>query len=129
LHSVLTNDDNERYDLVVAVLLAHGANPNTATLPNRPTGAFMRDCRTRGETPLHRAAAFGRAETIQALLEAGGDRAKLDANGDSPLGWASWYRRPADVLSLLTYGPHRIRADYKALRVNLLGNPKDPNTV
>ena len=54
------------------------------------TGGFMRDCRTKGETPLHRAAAFGTKETIQILLDA---KAKLDAkdmNGDSPLSWASW---------------------------------------
>jgi hypothetical protein len=34
-------------------------------------GAFMRDCRTKGEAPLHRAAAFGDAEAIQLLLDAG----------------------------------------------------------
>ena len=31
----------------------------------------MRDCRTKGETPLHRAAAFGGEETIDLLLAAG----------------------------------------------------------
>jgi ankyrin repeat protein len=129
LHSALTNDDRIRYDLVVAVLLAHGADPNAPTLPNQPTGAFMRDCRTKAETPLHRAAAFGRTETIQALLDAGADRTRLDMNGDSPLCWASWYRRPADSLRLLAYGPHRVRAGYKGLRVNLLGNPTDPNAT
>ena len=35
-------------------LLAH----NRATLASAETGCFMRDCRTKGETPLHRAAAF-----------------------------------------------------------------------
>jgi ankyrin repeat protein len=123
LHSALSNDDRDHYDLVVTVLLAHGANPNTPTLPNQPIGAFMRDCRTKGETPLHHAAAFGRAETIQALLAAGADRTTRDVNGDSPLAWASWYRRPADILRLLAYGPHQIHAGYRGLRVNLLGNP------
>lgn len=126
LHAAVTNDDRDRYDLVVTVLLAHGANPNAPTVPDRPTGAFMRDCRTKGETPLHRAAAFGRAETIQALLEAGADPTAKDAHGDSPLGWASWYRRPGEILRLLTYGPHRVSAGYRGLRVHLLGNPGAP---
>jgi hypothetical protein len=64
-----------RYDLVVSVLLAAGADPNAATLPGVPTGSFMRDCRTKGETPLHRAAAFGDAGTVLMLLDAGADRA------------------------------------------------------
>lgn len=126
LHSAVTNEDRERYDRVVTVLLAHGADPNAATLPNKPTGAFMRDCRTKGETPLHRAAAFGGTRTIEALLAAGADRTKLDANGDSALSWASWYRRPVDVLRLLLYGPHHIHPNYKSLRTTLLGEPTDP---
>jgi ankyrin repeat protein len=48
LHAALTNEDRERYDLVIAVLLAGGADPNAATLPDRPTGSLMRDGRTRG---------------------------------------------------------------------------------
>ena len=54
LHSSLTNEDRTRYDLVVSLLLAANADVNAATLPRAPTGSFMRDCRTRGETPLHR---------------------------------------------------------------------------
>jgi len=52
------------------VLLAHGANPNCATKKNVETDGFMRDCRTKFETPLHRAAAFGDEEAIQLLLDA-----------------------------------------------------------
>jgi catalase len=44
----------------------------------------MRDCRTRGETPLHRAAAFGDAEAVQLLLDAGAVIDARDANGDTP---------------------------------------------
>jgi hypothetical protein len=37
--------------LVVKVLLEGGADPNRITNPSVETGAFMRDCRTRKETP------------------------------------------------------------------------------
>jgi hypothetical protein len=36
----------------VKILLAYGADPNHATLAGAETGSFMRDCRTKGETPL-----------------------------------------------------------------------------
>ena len=71
LHSALSQTERLRHNLVVRVLLAARANPNKATKKNKPTGAFMRDCRTKGETPLHRAAAFGDEEAIQLLLDAG----------------------------------------------------------
>jgi len=37
-----------------------------------------------------------------------------DANGDTPLAWASWHLRPAHVLDLLCYGPHQISASAAA---------------
>lgn len=46
----------------------------------------MRDCRTKGETPLHRAAAFADEETVQLLLDYEAKREAKDVNGDSPLG-------------------------------------------
>lgn len=125
LHSALTNEDRLRYDLVVRVLLRAGANPNAATKPGVETGAFMRDARTRGETPLHRAALFGTPATVQLLLDAGAEREARDAFGDTPLGWASWARRPVEVLRLLLYGDHRIHPDHKPLRANPLGSPAD----
>jgi uncharacterized protein len=76
------------YDRVSTVLLSYGANPNQATKPGVETGAFMRDCRTKGETPLHRAAAFGDSDTIKLLLEAGAKIDVGDMNGDTPLAWA-----------------------------------------
>ncbi len=71
----------------------------------------MRDVRARGETALHRAAAFGDAATIDALLTAGARRDASDVDGQTPLAWASWHLRPDDILRRLCYGPHRIHPD------------------
>jgi hypothetical protein len=108
-------------------LLAYGANPDCATKPNVETGGFMRDCRTKGETPLHRAAAFGDEEAIQLLLDAGAVIDAKDMNGETPLSWASWYCRPIPILRKLLYGNFRIRPDYgKGMEANLLGTPHFP---
>jgi uncharacterized protein len=123
LHAAVSNHDRMRYDLVVKVLLRAGADANAATTPDKETDAFMRDCRTRGETPLHRAAVFGTPETIELLLAAGADRESKDARGETPLSWASWARRPTEVLRPLLYGPHHIHADNRPMRANLLGTP------
>jgi uncharacterized protein len=127
LHACLCSDDRVRYDPVLRVLLAAGADPNASTIAEVETGAFMRDCRTRGETPLHRAAAFGTAETVGLLLNAGALREKRDAHGDTPLSWASWYRRPAEILRLLCYGAHQVHAQYQGLRAHLVGDPLPRN--
>ena len=119
LHSGMCRPNN----LVVRVLLAHGANPNCQTLPGIETGAFMRDCRTRAETALHRAAAFGDEETIQLLLDAGAVIDARDMNGDSPLTWASWHVRPTLILGKLLYGDFRIHPDHKGMQANLQGKP------
>lgn len=125
LHAALCTTDRLAYDLVLRVLLAAGANPNCATRPSVKTGAFMRDCRTRAETPLHRAAAFGTEETIQLLLDAGAVIDAKDMNGDSPLSWASWHLRSLAILRKLCYGEFSIRPDYGGgLRANLLGTPR-----
>jgi ankyrin repeat protein len=124
LHATLCTTDRLRRNVVMKVLLAHGANPNCATKPNRETGGFMRDCRTKGETPLHRAAAFGDEEAIQLLLDAGAKIDAKDMHGDTPLSWASWYTRPIPILRKLLYGNHRIRADYGGgMEANLVGKP------
>jgi ankyrin repeat protein len=125
LHAALCTDKRLAHDLVIRVLLAHHADPNCATNPSVETGGFMRDCRTKGETPLHRAAAFGTEETIDLLLAAG---AKIDAKdmyGDTPLSWASWYIRPDAILRRLCYGgfsihPHR---DPGGMAAYVLGKP------
>jgi uncharacterized protein len=103
LHAALCTTNRETHDTVIKVLLANGANPNCATKPSVPTDAFMRDCRTKGETPLHRAAAFGTEATIQMLLDAGARVDAKDMNGDSALTWASWYLRPRSILRKLCY--------------------------
>ena len=95
----------------VQVLLAAGADPNRATNRGAATGSFMRDARTKGETPLHRAAAFAGAGTIRRLIEAGADIEARDAAGDSPLSWASWHRRPSAILRLLCFPPHALHPD------------------
>jgi ankyrin repeat protein len=110
--------------LVVKVLLTHGADPNVATKPGIETAAFMRDARTRGETPLHRAAAFADETAIQLLLDAGAKIDTKDMNGDSPLSWASWHLRPDSILRKLCYGNFRINPERKDMKTNLRGEPK-----
>ena len=104
LHAAIASDDRRTRDGVVRVLLSNGADPNVATNPGVETDHFMRDCRTKGETPLHRAAAFGSEETIRMLLDAGASLEAKDMNGESPLSWASWYTRPRPIIRILCYG-------------------------
>ena len=110
LHSALCYPNRPTNNLIVKLLLKYGADPNHKTIPNQETGGFMRDARTKAETPLHRAAAFGNVETIQQLLDAGADKTIQDISGDTPLSWASWHCRPASILQLLSYGSHRIHS-------------------
>jgi ankyrin repeat protein len=123
LHSALCTANRSAHDLVVRVLLANRADPNRATNPAVETGGFMRDCRTRAETPLHRAAAFGTEETIELLLDAGAVLDAKDMNGDTPLSWASWYLRPDAILRRLCYGGFSIHPDRRSMEANLLGAP------
>jgi len=123
LHNAVSHADRLTYDRVVQVLLAHGAEPNAKTVPGAETGAFMRDCRTKGETPLHRAAAFGEVETVQLLKNAGAKLDIQDAQGDTPLSWASWYNRPTPILRELLYGNFRIHPQNQPMKANLLGKP------
>ncbi|HYK34764.1 ankyrin repeat domain-containing protein [Alloacidobacterium sp.] len=123
LHAALSKTDRLVYDRVLDVLLSFGADPNMAAKPAVETGAFMRDCRTKGETPLHRAAAFGDEQTISLLLNAGAKIDAKDMNGDTPLAWASWYLRPDAILRQLCYGDFRIHPQRQSMRAYLLGNP------
>jgi ankyrin repeat protein len=123
LHAALCTTNRLAHDLVIKVLLASGANPNCVTKPSKETGSFMRDCRTKAETPLHRAAAFGTPETVQLLLDAGARIDAKDMNGDSPLSWASWYARPDSVLRKLCYGEFSVRAGRQSMEEYLLGKP------
>ncbi len=99
------------HDLVVKVLLGNGANPNCATKLAVETGGFMRDCRTKGETPLHRAAAFGPVETIQMLLDA---RANIEANDMNGERW------PAVILLLGMLGAKALPMTVDGPRLGLL---------
>jgi ankyrin repeat protein len=125
LHSALCTTRRLTHNLVLKVLLAHGAEVNCATKKDAETGGFMRDCRTKGETPLHRAAAFGDEEAIQMLLDAGAVIDAKDMNGETPLSWASWYLRPAPILRKLCYGRHRVHPTYTGMEANLLGKPRE----
>ena len=108
LHSALAKAGRPYFLYVLKVLIENGADVNAKTIPGQETGAFMRDVRTKGETPLHRAAAYGDAEMISYLLEKGAKLDARDANGDSPLTWASEHLRPSKILALLAFDEHRI---------------------
>lgn len=100
LHGAVTNKELDRGP-IVRLLLDYGADPNVRTKPGVVSYAFWRDARTRGETPLHRAAAYTSFEVIQMLLAAGADTTLRDVHGDSPLGWASWHLRDRKIIDLL----------------------------
>jgi len=129
LHASLCKTDRLVYDKVLRILLSAGANPNVAAKNGAETGGFMRDARTRGETPLHRAAAFASVDAIQLLLQHGAKIDARDANGDSPLSWASWYLRPDPILRLLCFGNFRINPSRRSMRENLIGMPHEPSSI
>lgn len=101
LHHALASRDGDR-EGVVSLLLDHGADPNAHTKPGILSLNFWREARTRGETPLHRAAAFAPVDTLLRLLAAGADPTLADAHGDTPLAWASWHLRDWDIIQLLS---------------------------
>lgn len=125
LHAAVSREASEAQDLTVLVLLQRGAEPNRATKPGIETGCYMRDVRTRSETALHRAAASAGEVTVQRLIEAGASREARDVNGDTPLTWASWARRPDAVLRLLCYVGHSIHPQHRSMESNLLGRPEN----
>ncbi len=108
LHSALCKAGRPHYLFVIKVLVENGADVNAKTTPGAETGGFMRDVRTKGETPLHRAAAYADESIIRYLLEHGADREARDAHGNSPLTWASEHLRPGSILKLLAFPPHHI---------------------
>lgn len=113
LHSALCKAGRPYYFYTVKLLVEKGADVNARTKTGVETGAFMRDVRTKGESPLHRAAAYADERTIQFLLEHGADKEAKDASGDTPLSWASAHLRPGAILSLLAYGDYRISDAHK----------------
>lgn len=103
LHSALCKAGRPYFLYVIKLLVENGADVNAKTIPGGESGAFMRDVRTKGETPLHRAAAYGDEEIIQYLLDHGADKQARDANGNSPISWASEHLRPGSILHLLSF--------------------------
>jgi uncharacterized protein len=104
LHYVIskTSEMSERAE-IVKLLVAAGTDVNKTTLPRTSTLCFMRDAYLKGETPLHRAAAYGSTAIIRTLLDAGASPSTKDVNGDTPISWGSWHLRDSDVLRLLLY--------------------------
>lgn len=98
-----TNNMDQRTE-IVNVLVKAGTAVHKKTIPGKETLCFMRDAFLKGETPLHRAAAYANEAIIKILLEAGADPSTKDANGDTPISWGSWHLRPSSVLNLLLYG-------------------------
>ena len=91
LHHAIANDASTE---LIAVLIQHGADVNRKTKPGVYSFNFFGDTPTRGETPLHRAAAYASIETVRLLLASGADRSATDSNGNTPYHWAGWHRRP-----------------------------------
>jgi ankyrin repeat protein len=108
LHSALCKAGRPYFLHVIKVLVENGADVNARTIPGVETGAFMRDVRTTGETPLHRAAAYGDEEMIGYLLEHGADKTARDAHGNTPMSWASEHLRPGSILHLLSFDGQRV---------------------
>jgi len=108
LHNALAKAGRPYYFYVVKLLIEKGADVNAKTIPGVETGAFMRDVRTKGETPLHRAAAYASERIIDFLIQNEADKQAVDAHGNTPLSWASEHLRPGSVLALLAYGDHYI---------------------
>ncbi|MHC4880245.1 MAG: ankyrin repeat domain-containing protein [Planctomycetota bacterium] len=92
-------DDTHQRDCI-SLLIQHGADVNSTTIPGVVSAnAFF--LRTRGETPLHRAAAWASQSVIELLLNAGADPAIQDANHERPVEWAGWHRREKHIGELL----------------------------
>lgn len=116
LHSALCKAGRPYFLYVIKLLVENGADVNAKTIPGIETGGFMRDVRTKGETPLHRAAAYGDEAMVEYLLEHGADLQARDAHGNSPISWASEHLRPGSILKLLAFPPHNI-SDAGAARI------------
>jgi ankyrin repeat protein len=83
---------------LIRLLIEHGADVNAKTSPGVYSYNFYGSTPTRGETPLHRAAAFAPIKIVQLLLQAGADRKARDVNGETPYTWAGWYRREKELV-------------------------------
>ncbi len=118
LHNALAKAGRPYYFFTVKLLVEKGADVNAKTIPGIETGAFMRDVRTKGETPLHRAAAYADARTIKYLIEKGADKEYRDHNGDTPLTWASEHLRPGKILRLLAFGDYLVSEAHERINTS-----------
>lgn len=100
LHHATAPMGTENYK-VIKLLLQNHANPNTKTNPNIDSHNFHQGAKTKGETALHRAAAFCNIEVVQLFLDFGANKESLDLHGDTPHSWACWYRRPKNLIDKL----------------------------
>lgn len=98
LHHALARDASVE---LVKLLIHHGADVNARTKPGVFSCSFFGDTPTRGETPLHRAAAYASMEIVQVLLATGADRTIGDVHGYLPHSWAGWHRRTKELVELL----------------------------
>ncbi|MBB4805405.1 cytohesin [Chryseobacterium defluvii] len=103
-YTICKTSEPEQRTEIVKLLVNAGTDVNKKTIDGEETLCFMRDAFLKGETPLHRAAAYGNAELIKILLDAGADPSVKDAYGDTPISWGSWHLRDAEILKLLLYG-------------------------
>jgi len=98
LHHAIANDASGE---LIALLAKHGADPNAQTKPGLKSYNYYGDTPTRGETALHRAAAYAPINTVKLLMEAGAERSVADVNGNTPYHWAGWHRRSKELVQLL----------------------------
>ncbi len=90
----------ESYTEIVRHLIEAGADVNARTNVDEPSEAG-RHLIVQGEIPLHFAAAYGQAEMIEVLLQAGANKKAKTAQGETPLDYAIRERRPKSILELL----------------------------
>jgi ankyrin repeat protein len=84
-----------------SALLDAGADPNLHVKSGVTTSMFDGGAKLWAETPFHYAAAYGDEEMIQAMLQAGADRAARNTHGETPLEYAGRHRRPREIRNLL----------------------------
>ena len=102
LHAVAGKGFEKNATEIVKILLSAGANPNVKTKAGAEGvvyagGSFFH----LSETPLHLAAAFGDAEMMRLLVEAGADLHAADDNGDTPYNWYGRHQRNVDHVQIL----------------------------
>ena len=57
-------------------------------------------------------------KSIKFLIENGANKEAKDANGNSPLSWASEHLRPGSILHLLSFGEHQVGEGHKAKNIS-----------